>query len=173
MTRTTRLSRGLGILALGIAIVRAPLSGAVPQPGNPPSPFPDLDLILRSYDQLQPEEFSDGSSPGVWFLTADGQNCGIFDYKGSFGCEGNIPGAPQGLNHIGWYNGNIVVRYDPVAGIQFPLGRGERVLPPRTYLEYNGTMCATMADTSTFCRRGPFRFFITATHTWLSPPENL
>lgn len=162
-----------GALAIGMALGAAPAGSAEPGSDGPPHPYPDGDLILRSYHPVQPEDLFVGNSPGVWFMTPGGLNCGIFDYKGSFGCEGDIVGAPPGVSHIAWYNGNIVVRYDPVAAIQFPPGQAERALQPRSYVEYNGTMCATMADTSTYCRRGPFRFLITATGTFLSPPENL
>lgn len=138
----------------------------------PPSPYPDHALILTSYDHLEPNELFTASGAGVWFLSPLGLNCGIWD-RGSFGCAGDIRGAPPGTSHIGWVNGNIVTRYDandPLLGFQFPPARGEKTLPPRSYVTYNGTTCATMADTSTYCARGPFRFFITPTQTWLSPP---
>ncbi|WP_254358703.1 hypothetical protein [Mycolicibacterium peregrinum] len=138
----------------------------------PPSPYPDHALILTSYDQLEPNEFFTASGAGVWFLSPLGLNCGIWD-RGSFGCAGDIRGAPPGTSHIGWINGNIVTRYDandPLLRFQFPPARGEKTLPPHSYVTYNGTTCATMADTSTYCARGPFRFFITPTQTWLSPP---
>jgi hypothetical protein len=98
-----------------------------------------------------------------------GLNCGIWD-RGSFGCSGDIHGAPPGTTHIGWMNGNVVTRYDWLLTFQFPPGRAERELAPRSYIQYNGTTCATMADASTYCSRGPYKFFVTATQTWLSPP---
>ncbi|WP_231740348.1 MULTISPECIES: hypothetical protein [unclassified Mycobacterium] len=160
------------VFAIGLALVTAPTGHPEP-PAPPTDPYPDGDLIVRSYDSLEPDEFfAAGAAPGVWFLTPSGLNCGIWD-RGGFGCAGDIPGAPGGARHIGWFNGNIVVRYDPVVPIQWPPGQAQRTLPPRSYVSWNGTMCVTMADSSTYCERGPFRFFITQTHTWLSPPENL
>jgi|GEM_PF-2378495 hypothetical protein len=140
-------------------------------PPSKPSPYPDVTLIVRSYEPRQPEEFFTASNEGVWFSTPLGLNCGIWD-RGSFGCTGDIRGAPPGTTRIGWQNGNIVTRYDahdPLLLLKFPPGRAERMLPPRSYVEYNGTRCATMADTSTYCARGLFQFFVTPTKTWLSP----
>jgi len=133
------------------------------------TPFPDAGPILQSYQRQQPSEFFTASNEGVWFSTPLGLNCGIWD-RGGFGCAGSIPGAPQGDTHIGWVTGNIVTRYDPLLSFQFPPGRAERMLPPRSYVEYNGTRCATMTDNSTYCAHGPYRFFITPTKTFLSPP---
>lgn len=176
-TVTGRPGRGIGrvghllaFIACGISIA---LVAALPAHADPPdgplSPYPDRYLILRSYDLVRHDDYFTRSSGGVWFSTPLGLNCGIWD-RGSFGCAGAIPGAPPGTTNIGWVNGNLVTRYDWLLGVQFPPGRAERDLPPRSYIEYNGTTCATMADSSTYCSRGPFRFFVTPSRTWLSPP---
>ena len=174
--RTNRYMRGCRWLAtafvIGLAASTAPAGNAEPAGGPPPSPYPDDALILTAYGQLGPNEFFTASAAGVWFLSPLGLNCGIWD-RGSFGCIGDIRGAPPGTTHIGWVNGNIVTRYDtydPLLRIQFPPGQAERTLPPRSYVSYNGTRCATMADSSTYCARGPFKFLVTPTRTWLSPP---
>lgn len=137
-----------------------------------PGPFPDVDLIVGFYDSRRASDFFTASNEGVWFSTPLGLNCGIWD-RGSFGCTGDIRGAPPGTTRVGWVNGNIVTRYDafdPLLRFQFPPGRAEQPLPPRNYVDYNGTRCATMADGSTYCARGAFRFYLTADKTWLSPP---
>ncbi len=142
---------------------------AEPNSGSASSPYPATYLILDYYEKVEYDDYFTSSAGGVWFSTPLGLNCGIWD-QGSFGCAGDIHGAPPGTTNIGWVNGNIVTRYDWLLGVQFPPGRAERELPPRSYIEYNGTRCATMADSSTYCMRGPFRFFVTPTRTWLSPP---
>lgn len=142
---------------------------AEPNSGSESSPYPATYLILDYYDKVKYDDYFTSSAGGVWFSTPLGLNCGIWD-QGSFGCAGDIRGAPPGTKNIGWVNGNIVTRYDWLLGVQFPPGRAERELAPRSYIEYNGTRCATMADSSTYCMRGPFRFFVTPTRTWLSPP---
>lgn len=153
-------------LSIGLSVMTSPVGHSQPGPTNP---FPDADLIVRSYNLVRHDEYFTASSGGVWFSTPLGLNCGIWD-RGSFGCTGDIRGAPPGTSNVGWVNGNLVTRYDWLLGFQFPPGRAERELPPRNYIEYNGTRCVTMADTSTFCSRGPFKFFVTPTETWLSPP---
>lgn len=173
MSRYKRLFELLSpMLAIGFLAGTPSTANADTLSDPPPSPYPDHALILTSYDRRDPSEFFTASGAGVWFLSPLGLNCGIWD-RGSFGCAGDIPGAPQGTSHIGWVNGNIVTRYDrfdPLLRFQFPSARAERALPPRSYVSYNGTTCTTMADTSIYCARRPFRFFITPTRTWLSPP---
>jgi len=154
---------------IGLAFVTSPAAHAEPAGGQAPGPYPDANLIIRYYDSVRYDDYFTNSAGGVWFSTPLGLNCGIWD-RGSFGCMGDIRGAPPGTTNIGWVNGNIVTRYDWLLGVQFPSGRAERELPPRSYIEYNGTRCATMADSSTFCSRGPYKFFVTPTQTWLSPP---
>lgn len=157
-------------LATGLALTTSPRGQAIPPaPGPTPPPYPDTNLILRSYDLVRYDDYFTASAGGVWFSTPMGLNCGIWD-RGSFGCTGDIRGAPPGTTNIGWVNGNVVTRYDWLLGVQFPPGRAEQELLPRSYIEYNGTRCATMADASTYCSRGPFKFFVTPTQTWLSPP---
>jgi hypothetical protein len=166
-----RVGRRIAVFAFAcvLALVAAPAVHADPIGGSTSGPFPDPNHIIRYFDKVQYDLYFTASAGGVWFSTALGLNCGIWD-RGSFGCSGDIRGAPPGTTNIGWVNGNIVVRYDWLLGVQFLPGRAERDLPPLSYIEYNGTRCATMADSSTFCSRGPYQFFVTPTHTWLSPP---
>jgi hypothetical protein len=157
-------------LVLGVAIP----GHADPSDAPGGSPFPELSRITRWYTQLQPDEFfiSDnqpvvGDTTGdhyVWFLSPSGLNCGIW-FWGSFGCAGNIPGAPPGDNHIAWYNGNRAVHHGWTAATQFPPGQAQRLLPPRSYVTYNSTTCATTPDNNTYCGHGDFQFLITQTGT--------
>jgi hypothetical protein len=156
-------------LAAVLALTTCPGAHSIPAPGPTPPPFPDTNLIVRSYHLVRYDDYFIPSTDGVWFSTRTGLNCGIWDL-GGFGCRGNIAGAPRGTSNIGWVNGNIETRYDGLLGIQFPPGVAVQELPPRSYIEYNGTRCVTMADASTYCSRGPFKFFVTPTQTWLSPP---
>jgi hypothetical protein len=153
----------------GLALVTATPGHADPPNDDPAaSPYPNNALILTSYTQLAPDEFF-ADRPGVWFLSPSGLNCGIWD-RGNFGCAGDIPGAPPGTNHIGWFNGDEFVHYDWTADIKFAVGGGqaERALPPRSFVIYNGTTCAVMSDNSTYCNRGPYKFLVTPIQTWLN-----
>ena len=162
---------GCAIVATALA---APLAlaqsiAANASPDTAPPPYPDINLILSSYDRVRYDDYFIDSVGGVWFSTPSGLNCGIWD-RGSFGCTGDITGAPPGTTNIGWVNGNIVTRYDWLLGVQFPPGRAQRELPPRSYIDYNDTQCVVMANGSTYCSRGPYKFFVTPNGTYLSPP---
>ncbi len=79
--------------ALIVAIVSAAPAGAEPEPApGAPDPFPDI----RYYDELDAGSFAQPG--GVWFTAPGGQNCGIWGGLGSFGCAGDIPGAPAGVD---------------------------------------------------------------------------
>lgn len=166
-----RLGRWLAVFACasGLVLATSPVTHAEPDTGDPTSPFPVTNLIINTYEKVKYDDYFTSSSGGVWFSTPLGLNCGIWD-RGSFGCTGDIRGAPPGTTNVGWITGQIRARYDWALGLQIPPGRAERDLPPRHYIEYNGTRCATMADTSTYCQRGAFRFFVTPSRTWLAPP---
>lgn len=169
MSHAVAAFRRLATLAsvIGFAFAFPVVCRAEPPPA-PPDPYPSTDLILNLYRKVNPEEYFIPGMYGIFFLSPTGLNCGIW-LKGSFGCAGLIPGAPPGANHIGWFNGEPRVHYDWPAAIQFPNVQAAQVLPPRSYVNWNESTCVTMADSSTYCKRGEFQFFITANGTWLSP----
>lgn len=155
--------------AIGSAVGVA-FGTVIPGHADPPgdavaSPFPDMAHITSWYTQLEPDEFFIPDHSDVWFLSPSGLNCGIW-YWGSFGCTGNIPGAPPGDNHIAWFNGNRSVHHGWTAAIQFPVGQAQRTMPPRSYVTYNSTTCATTPDSNTYCAHGEFKFLITPQGTW-------
>lgn len=162
----------------GLVITTSPVVHAEPDGGGTPSgasgdvnaaSFPDVTFINKYFDTVRYDDYFTRSSGGVWFSTPLGLDCGIWD-RGAFGCRGEIRGAPPGTTNVGWVSGQIRMRWDPGFAVLMPPGRAERELPPRTYISYNGTTCATMGDGSTFCYRGPFRLFVMPTRTWLAPP---
>lgn len=152
------------MVAIGAAVGLV-LGSAAPGHAEPPSPFPEIEHITAWYDRLEPDAFVLPGRSGVWFLSPSGLNCGIWDW-GSFGCAGDIPGAPPGDNHIAWFNGNRAVHHGWTAAIQFPAGQAVRTLPPRSYLTYESTTCATTPDGNTYCEHGANRFLITPQGTW-------
>jgi hypothetical protein len=157
-----------GVLAL-IAVAATAMTGPVmaahadPAAADAPSdPYPEL----RYFTEIDSAPYFLENS-GVWFVTAQGLNCGIW-WRGSFGCTGDIPGAPAGVHQIGWITGDARVHYDWTMAIRFPPSQGSMTIPPLNYITFEGTTCATTFDRSTYCERGPFRMFITPTHTWLN-----
>jgi hypothetical protein len=154
------------MIGSAIALV---LGTAIPGRADPAgesagSPFPDMAYITAWYTQRDPDEFL--TPTGVWFSTPSGLTCGIWAW-GSFGCIGDIPGAPPGDDHIAWFNGNRAVHHGWTAAIQFPAGQAERTLPPRSYVTYNSTTCAITPDSNTYCGHGEFKFLITPQGTWI------
>jgi hypothetical protein len=134
----------------------------LPEPEEP-NPWPDI----RYYEELDANMFA--LPGGVWFLAPAGQTCGIWG-RGNFGCTGDIPGAPAGVHHIGWINGDRAVHYDWSMAVRFPGTQAQRPLPPRSFIEHEGTKCAVTPDSRAYCERGPMKFVIEPTKTWLSAP---
>lgn len=62
------------------------------------------------------------------------------------------------------------MHYDWSVGVRFPSTQAQRPLPPRSYITHHGTTCAATPDGRTYCERGPLRFLIEPTKTWLSAP---
>lgn len=165
MRTSNCLVRALAALGIGVlALSTAATAQADPEPPDAgPNPFPDI----RYYDQVDAGSFA--LPGGVWFVSPTGQNCGIWN-RGSFGCAGYIPGAPPGDSHIGWIDGDRAMHYDWSVGARFPGTQAERPLPPRSRITHEGTTCAVTGDNRTYCERGPLRFVIEPTKTWLSAP---
>jgi hypothetical protein len=146
------------VLALPVAPARAEPAATDPQP----NPYPEL----RYFTEIDAGPYA-LPNQGFWFVTATGLNCGIW-FRGSFGCTGDIPGAPPDTHQIGWVTGDARAHYDWTMAIRFPPSQGSVPIPPLTFIRSEGTTCATTFDTSTYCEHGPFRFLISPTHTWLN-----
>jgi hypothetical protein len=157
------------LVAIGSSVIGLTFGAAIPGHADPAvaptSPFPEMSRISAWYKQLEPDQFFIPDKPGVWFLSPSGLNCGIWVW-GSFGCTGEIPGAPEGDNHIAWFNGNRGVHHGWTAAIQFPAGQAQRALPPGSYVTYESTTCAVTPDNNTFCAHGEFKFLTTSAGTW-------
>lgn len=164
------LNRGVAVAGLVMASLLAvtllpvsPIAVAEPAASAAPSPWPDI----KYYDRVDAVPFA--VPGGVWFLTPGGQNCGIWQ-RGSFGCTGMIPGAPQNVRHIGWVDGDRAVHYDWTVAVRFPNSQAQLPLHPFSVITHEGTTCAVTPAGATYCERGPMRFLIEATRTWLSAP---
>ena len=166
------LRRAQGGIAVAVAIATAGalLAGncaaarADPASGEATAdPYPQL----RYFTRIDAEPYRLPGGQGVWFVTAQGLNCGIW-FRGSFGCSGVIPGAPPNVRQIGWIAGDTRVHYDWTMATRFPHSKGGLSLPPLSYIENEGTSCATTVDGGTYFERGPWRLLITPTRTWLN-----
>lgn len=151
--------------AVGLAVSTAITGRAEPPGDSPASPFPEMAHITAFYNELPAEQFFLPDHPGVWFLSPSGLNCGIWIW-GSFGCAGDIPGAPAGDNHIAWFNGNRGVHHGWTAAVQYPAGQAQQTLPPRSYVTFESTTCAVTPDSNVYCAHGEFKFLTTPQGTW-------
>ncbi|MGV0617939.1 hypothetical protein ABQE58_23905 [Mycolicibacterium elephantis] len=133
------------------------------EPVSPADPWPDI----RYYEEADLNRFM--LPGGLWFVAPTGQNCGIWG-RGNFGCTGVIPGAPPDVRHIGWINGDRAVHYDWSMAVRFPPTQARESIPPRSFIRHEDTTCAVTPDSRTYCERGPLRFLIEPTRTWLSAP---
>jgi hypothetical protein len=152
---------------IGVAL-GCPAPALSDPPGGEQSPYP----VVTRYPLLDKDDFRLPGSTGVWFLSTSGLNCGIWD-GGSFGCAGEIPGAPPGTSRIGYFRGEPRVHYDWTVGARWPAGQAQRVLPLHSSVMHDGTTCSTSQDGSAqdgsmYCERGHFRFFVTPIATWLN-----
>jgi hypothetical protein len=171
-----RTARRIAVSRLLTATIMAAVlvaAGAPPVRADPidtpiaPNPYPADSLLLTTYTHVDPADYFLPGQYGVYFLSPTGLNCGIW-YRGSFGCAGDLPGAPPGNDHIGWFNGDTRVHYDQNIAIGFPHATAVQVLPPRSYLTWNETTCASMADGGVYCYRALFRFMTTPGGTYLN-----
>lgn len=139
------------------------LAAAEPGSGDGAAgPYPEL----RYFTKTSAEPYVIPGQ-GIWFATPLGLNCGIW-LRGSFGCDGDIPGAPPGVGRIGWITGDARVHYDWTLAVRYRPARGVLTLPPLSYVESEGTSCATTVDGGTYCERGPWRMLISSIGTWLN-----
>lgn len=144
---------------------------ASPSPDQPIPNYPDLRYYTQidsaSYAQSERSGATMPEQPGYWFITAQGLNCGIW-FRGSFGCSGKIPGAPDNVHQIGWITGDTRVHYDWTLATRFPPPLGSTPIPPLSYINVDGTKCGTTLDNSTYCERGPWRMLVGADQTWIN-----
>jgi hypothetical protein len=156
-----RFGAALAMVICIVAAAAAPLAHAEPAAGVK-APYPEL----RYFSEIDSSPYYiDGQ--GFWFVTAQGLNCGIW-IRGSFGCSGDIPGAPPGVQKIGWIDRDTRVHYDGTLAVRFPPTRGTLAIAPLSYITSEGTTCATTVDLSTYCEKGPWRLLITPSRTWLN-----
>lgn len=161
--RTGAIGGLSALLVLAMAVLLSAAAAHAEPPEDPNNPYPDL----RYFTEISADPYQ-VPGQGVWFTSPSGLNCGIW-WRGSFGCAGDsIPGAPPDVHQIGWYTGDTRVHYDWTMAVRFPQARGALTLPPLSYIQSEGTTCATPFDGGTYCERGPWRMFITPTHTWLN-----
>jgi hypothetical protein len=149
----------LAVAAIGIGAA-APASAVPAQ-----SPYPDITQYERVVDL---EKFKVIDADGIWFTTPVGQYCGIGE-DGSYGCSGNLPGAPPGENEVGWFPGDPIPRLYHTDEPRFASGTRQMILVGQTYVEYRGSRCAVTKESGVYCIHGDesnSQTMVTSYMTW-------
>jgi hypothetical protein len=150
-----------GFLA-GAAIGLGAAAPASAVPAKPP--YPDTAQYQRVVGL---EKFKVIDHDGLWFTTPEGLYCGIGD-DGSYGCSGNLPGAPPGENEVGWFPGDPFPRLYHTDKPRFASGTRQMVLVGQTYVEYRGSRCAVTKESGVYCIHGEpnSQIMVTSYMTW-------
>lgn len=131
------LKKLLAVFA-GAAAVGAPgVAAAQPAPPPPPPPLPNV----NAFTPANPQDFA--AMDGNWYAfgAPGGLTC-VIQRSGMYGCEGAIPGAPNGANLV---SGSIGGQpgFSTTGGSVFaPAGEVEP-LSPNTRLSYQTLSCGT------------------------------
>lgn len=144
LTRTMVLF--LSALLLGVGSCSAATSFAAPTAG----PYPNLD----GYKTVpNVENYKVVSETGVWFTSSLGVRCAIED-DGSYGCSGELPGAPPGSNEVAWFFGDPFPRIYHAAAPRFSSAGAQMILARHTSISYRGSRCAVTLENTVYCIHG-------------------
>ncbi len=153
-----RWSAAVPALLSAVALGAAPLLGARPAAAAPE--IPDL----SGYSPAAVEEFLDGGE--VYFQTPGGQLCAIRPGLGMAGCDGPLPGAPEGANEIALAMDPARRGLRSTAGPLFvkPSGAAARALPARHKITFADFECGVRDERTTVCTKGtpPVHWFAIA-----------
>jgi hypothetical protein len=140
-----RLLAGL-LAGIAVGVGAAAPAAAVPTE----RPYPDITQFKRVIDL---EKFKVIDKEGIWFSTPVGQHCGIAD-DGSYGCSGDLPGAPPGENEVAWFPGDPSPRLYHTDEPRFDSGTGQSIINMRTYVEFRGSRCGVTENSAIYCMHG-------------------
>ncbi|MBB5163588.1 hypothetical protein [Mycobacterium sp. AZCC_0083] len=151
-----------GVLActfIGVSVA-APAAG-IPSTG----PYPDIakyQPVSNIFNYIVTDR------DGIWFTTPEGVYCAIED-DGSYGCSGDLPGAPPGENEVAWFVGDPFPRLYHTDEPRFNSGTRQTILIGETYLDYRGSRCAVNRESAVYCIRGGdpnSQLMVSTTMTW-------
>ena len=110
-------------------------AGADPDPAPPP-PIPNV----NAYTPLNPAAYA--ANGGIWYAFAGppGVVCIINNVNGDYGCNGPLPGAPEGANLVG--GGQVGAPGFSSSPRPIFAAAGEvKPLPPNTRLSFRQVSC--------------------------------
>lgn len=125
--------------AVAAALIGVPGVAAAQPTTPPPPPAPNV----NAFDPVKPSEFAVMDGQWYAFSTPQGATC-VLQRSGSYGCSGNLPGAPGGANLVSGAMGGVP-GFATAAGDVFATIGGEaaKPLPANTRLSYQTVSCGT------------------------------
>ncbi len=140
-----RLLGGAVALPLLIGLAYATTASATPAAG-----YPDTGSY-RPVSSVYIYQVT--NETGVWFTTPLGVRCAIED-DGSFGCSGELPGTPPGIDEVAWFVGDPFPRLYDAPAQRFSSPDRQAIVNESTYLTYRGTRCAVTPASGVYCIHG-------------------
>jgi hypothetical protein len=122
----------------GIAAAQPPPE-PVPQPPPPPNVNALTPVKLSDYAVMDNNWFA--------FSTPDGLTC-VLQKGNGFGCNGPIPGAPEGANLVSGSYGGVPAFYN-TAGNVFAAAGAAKPLPAGSRISYQTVSCGNDGTTTT------------------------
>jgi hypothetical protein len=118
----------------GAALIAAPaVASAQPEP-TPPPPGPDV----NAWTPVKPSDYAVLHDTEYAFSTPDGLVC-VIQRSGGYGCNGVIPGAPDGANLVSGRKGGV----PGFSSAGPPTGGQPTPLPPNSRLSFSTVSCGS------------------------------
>ena len=160
----SRIFFGAACVTAAVVLNGPVLAAAQPPPPPPSPPAPDINAM----QPVSPKEFAvyDGS---VYVFSSAGLTC-MLQRSGSYGCNGALPGAPEGANLVMGSAGGV----PGFGGSALPIYGGPvNPLPPNTRLSF-GTVSCGGDGTMTACidSRNQSGFVVSPAGSYIVNAEN-
>jgi hypothetical protein len=137
----------IGLVAAGAAVIGVPgVATADPEPAPPPPPpLPNV----NAFAPVAPSDYATKDGQIYGFTIANGVTCMISRGTGNYGCNGPIPGAPDGANVVtGGQQGQP--QFATMGGQLYAFETPPKPLPAGSRIGYRNVSCGT-DGTMTVC----------------------
>jgi hypothetical protein len=121
---------------VGAVLVAAPPVASA-QPSPEPAPPPQGPNI-NAYPPVKTSEYAVDGGTQYAFTTTEGLTC-IIQRSGAYGCNGVLPGAPEGANLVSGRTGGV----PGFATVGPPTGNPPRPLPANSRLSFSTVSCGS------------------------------
>ena len=135
----------LGAAGAAVTVLVLPGSAAADPPPNPvpQPPTPNVNVLTP----VKPSEFS--ALDGNWyaFASPEGLTC-VIQKSGGYGCNGALPGAPEGANLVGGTIG-VPASFSMANGPIFAAAGAVKPLPSGSRISFQTLSCGVDGATTT------------------------